>query len=113
MSPVELLFKRLSEVQDQLSRLPNDAFAERAALLAERDDLRRRAERHAEGADLERPTEDLRHELAVLQREWSRMSPSDAEAVRLAARVNRLIAILGEREAGSSRSWQGSLERAQ
>lgn len=94
MSSVELLFRRISEVQDLLSVLPNDAFAERSALLAEREELRERVDRYAEGADRERPAEDLRHELASLRWERNSLSDDDPRAVRIAARISRLTGIL-------------------
>jgi hypothetical protein len=98
-SPVGLLVRRLSEVQDLLSALPNDAFEERAALIAEREELRQLAAQHASGADLERPTEDLRCELEALRREWVRQTPSTPPSARLAVRIGRLTDILNQREA--------------
>lgn len=68
-SAVGLLVRRLSEVQDLLSALPNDAFVERSALVAEREELQLLAAQHASGADRERPTEDLRRELEALRSE--------------------------------------------
>ena len=88
----------MSEVQDLLSALPNDAFAEREILLAEREELRIRAEHHAAGADRERPTEDLHHELSLLRAEWARQAPGSPSAVRIAGRIDRLTEILSERE---------------
>lgn len=96
MSPVEVLVKRLSEVQDLLSELPNDAFAEREALLAEREALRARAEMHAAGADKARTSEDLRHELAALRLEIVR-GQNQSESVRIVERIDRLTTILAER----------------
>lgn len=101
MSPVELLVMRLSEVQDLLSDLPNDAFAERAALLAERDKLQARAARHAAGADRDRPAEDLRHEIDALSLARREEAVGGATAVRIASRIKRLTGILVERESGS------------
>jgi hypothetical protein len=96
MSPVELLVRRISEIQDLLSTLPNDAFAERSALLAEREELGRRAERYAAGADRERPAEDLRHELALLRDERNGLAFDDPRSVRISARIDRLAGILAD-----------------
>jgi hypothetical protein len=104
MSPVQLLVMRLSEVQDLLSDLPNDAFAERAALLAERDELQALAARHTAGADRDRPTEDLRHEIEALSLAWRDQDAGTATAVRIADRTRTLTGILVERESGRLRS---------
>jgi hypothetical protein len=98
MSPVELLVRRLSEVQDLLSDLPNDAFAERAALLKERSQLQARAEMHAAGADRERTSEDLRNELTLLRLTASGLGDDSQEAARIAARMKRLGDIVRERD---------------
>jgi hypothetical protein len=96
MSPVEQLVKCLSEVQSLLSELPNDAFAERSALLAKRAELQARAELHSAGADKERSNEDLRHELATLRLECARRN-GRTESVRVVERIERLATILAER----------------
>jgi hypothetical protein len=101
MSPVELLVTRLSEVQGLLSDLPNDAFAERAALLAERDELQARAARHAAGADPDRPAADIQHEIDGLSLAWREEDAGSATAVRILGRIERLTGILVERESGS------------
>lgn len=97
MSPVEQLVRRLSEIQDLLSGLPNDAFEERAALLAERAELQCRASEHAAGADRERPTEDLLKELEALRVRNEREVASEVQTLRTVTRINRLTGILSAR----------------
>jgi septal ring factor EnvC (AmiA/AmiB activator) len=98
MAPVEQLVRRLSEVQDLLSDLPNDAFAERAALLAERRELQARAEMYAAGADRERSSDDLCNEISSLRIAANRVASDSQEAARIIARIERLNAIVRERE---------------
>ncbi len=97
MSTVESLVKELSEVQDLLVALPDDAFAEREELLRRRDELQALAEQHAEGADAARPTEDLRAELVALQ-----LHDPNApdERLRRESRISRIREILTRRGEG-------------
>ena len=90
-----MLVQELSEVQDLLIALPDDAFAEREALIRRRDELRARAEAHAAGADPERPTEDLLAELVSLR--MHRGAAQGDERLRIEGRIDRLTGILGTR----------------
>lgn len=95
MTTVELLVQELSEVQDLLIALPDDAFAEREALIRRRDDLRARAEAHAAGADHGRPTEDVLAELVSLRRNG--LTAKGDERLRIEVRIDRLEGILSAR----------------
>ncbi|MDJ0952795.1 MAG: hypothetical protein QNJ81_03880 [Acidimicrobiia bacterium] len=97
MSTVESLVRRLSEVQDLLVALPDDAFAERDELLRLRDQLRAQAELHAAGADPERLTEELLAEIALLRRQLCDMI-GEQERLRIEGRIERLERILDERQ---------------
>ena len=55
---------RLAAIQDALLRLPDDAFAEKYALLKERDKLREAAG-YAESLEARRPDDDLLAELVA------------------------------------------------
>ncbi len=95
MAAVESLVRKLSEVQELLISLPDDAFAEREALIRRRDELRSQAEHYAAGADRKRPTEDLLHELDTLRR---RLSGEDiGDRLRIEGRIDRIESILSER----------------
>ena len=96
MSTVESLVRRLSEVQDLLIALPDDAFAEREELIRQRDELQAQAAHHAAGADHERPAEDLLAELASLQIQRS-SAASEEDGLRIEGRISRLEGILDER----------------
>ena len=96
MTTVELLVQELSEVQDLLIALPDDAFDEREELIRRRDGLRARAEAHAAGADIARPTEDLLAELTSLR--LHRTEAEGDERLRLEARIDRLEGILTSRD---------------
>ncbi len=96
MSTVESLVRRLSEVQDLLVALPDDAFSERDELLRLRDELRAQAEVHAAGADHERLSEELAAEIALLRRQLRDMI-GDQERLRIEGRIERLERILDER----------------
>jgi hypothetical protein len=89
MSTVESLVRELSEVQDLLVLLPDDAFAEREELIRRRDELRAMADRHAAGVDEARLTEDLLAELAALRRRRCAMI-GEEERLRLEGRIARL-----------------------
>lgn len=101
MASVESLVKQLSEVQDLLIALPDDAFEERFELIHRRDELRTKAAHYAAGADPERPTEDLRAELVALRLRRSDMGTAGGgisdELSRLKRRISRLEAILEAR----------------
>ena len=96
MTQVDLLVRRLSEVQELLVQLPDDAFEEREALVKRRDELRAKAAAHAAGADLERPTEDLLSEVASLQRQRGTATGCE-EIIKIEGRISRLGEILGAR----------------
>lgn len=90
MTPVEVLVRELVAVQDQLIALPDDEFGERFELLRRQDELRFRAAQHAEGADQERPTEDLLAELVGL-----RVARADGEtSPRRTGRIARIEDVL-------------------
>ena len=67
MSDLERITKELAEVDDAIWRLPDDAFAERYALLKKRDALRDEAARLPHDWDAQRPTEELVKELKAQQ----------------------------------------------
>ncbi len=96
MTQVELLVRRLSEVQDLLVQLPDDAFEEREALIKKRDRLRAEAAAHAAGADIERPNEDLLSEVAALRRQRGSAAGCE-EIIRIEGRIGRLEEILRDR----------------
>jgi hypothetical protein len=105
MASVASLVQELSEIQDRLVALPDDAFAERSELIRRRDELRSEAEAHAAGADPARPTEDLLAELAALRRRRSDLSTAGSgavsdEAIRLESRIARIEVILESRHVG-------------
>jgi hypothetical protein len=95
MTTVELLVQELSEVQDLLIALPDDAFSEREELIRRRDELRARADAHAAGADHERPTEDLLAELVSLR--MHRATAKGDDRLRIEGRIDRLEGILDTR----------------
>lgn len=95
MASVETLVKKLSEVQDLLVALPDDAFDERERLIGIRAELQAEADAHAAGADLERPAEDLRSEMAALQMRIG--AAAEDERIRLQTRISRISAILHQR----------------
>ena len=97
MAPVEQLVRRLSEIQDRLSGLPNDAFEERCALLDEWDRLQSQAADCAAGADAERPTEDLLKELDNLRISIEHELEESEAVLRIVSRINRLSGILSSR----------------
>ncbi|NNC74568.1 MAG: hypothetical protein HKN93_03565 [Acidimicrobiia bacterium] len=67
METLEHLLAGLSEVHGRLLALPDDAFAERYALLLQRDALRDKVAEHHQGFDESRSTEDLIAELDALR----------------------------------------------
>ncbi len=95
MTSVEMLVKKLSEVQDLLVALPDDAFDERERLIRLRAELQAQAAAHAAGADPKRPAEDLRSEMAALQERIGTV-PED-ERIRLETRISRINTILHQR----------------
>lgn len=95
MASVEILVKKLSEVQDLLVELPDDAFGERERLIRLRAELQTQADAHAAGADLRRPAEDLRSEMAALQQRI--VTAPKGERIRLETRISRIKAILQQR----------------
>ena len=92
MTSVEALVKELSEVQDLLVKLPDDAFVERERLIRRRADLQAAADTHAAGVDVARPKEDLRAELEMLRMRMK--SAPSGERTRLEARFSRIAEIL-------------------
>ncbi len=103
MSSVESLVRKLSEIQELLVALPDDAFGERAELIRRRDELRSEAARHAAGADQERPTEDLLAELVALRLRRADVGTVSAgsisdEGARLERRLGRIETILEARD---------------
>lgn len=80
MTDLGEVLRRLSEVQDELLALPDDAFAERYALQQRRDELRAAAAEHSEDWDSERPSADLRSELRSLRH---RLRDLDAQRINL------------------------------
>ena len=102
MSTVETLVRQLSDIQDQLIALPDDAFDQRFELVRRQQELRGQAADHAEGADKERTTEDLLAELASLRfrSEEQRMVDTSARShdiTRVEGRIARIRGILIER----------------
>ncbi|MDX2342880.1 MAG: hypothetical protein QNL12_03710 [Acidimicrobiia bacterium] len=97
MSPVATLIRDLAAIQNQLIALPDDAFTERFELLRRQEQLRLEAEEHAAGADRERPTEDLRAELASLRLQRGDQPSGPRLVARIDNRIDRLKAILGDR----------------
>ena len=67
MTDLDDVVRRLSEVQDQLLALPDDAFAEKYRLQQRRKELRDLAEEFTDDWDAERPTENLLRELKSLR----------------------------------------------
>ena len=67
MADLDDVVRRLSEVQDQLLALPDDAFSEKYRLQQRRKELRDLAKEFADDWDAERPTENLLGELKSLR----------------------------------------------
>ena len=97
MKTVTSLVKELAAVQDELIALPDDAFTERFDLVRRRDELRHLADDHAEGADMERPIEDLLVELVTL-----RTRLVDSPSLRSEGRVAKIMKVLDRRGAGQT-----------
>lgn len=97
MKTVESLVKELAAVQDALIALPDDAFVERFNLVRRRDELRQLADEHAEGADMERPIEDLLAELVTL-----RTHLVDNPSLRDEGRIAKIMKVLDRRGAAPS-----------
>lgn len=85
MSAVATLVRQLAAIQDQLIALPDDAFAERFDLLRRQDELRAQAAHHADGADKDRPTEDLLAELVSLRIRRDTLESKHIDTMRQAA----------------------------
>lgn len=102
-SAVGLLVRRLSEVQDLLSALPNDAFVERSALVAEREELQLLAAQHASGADRERSIEDCGASSRHRGVSGSGTDPFSSRPARPAVRISHLTDSMHEREAATGR----------
>ena len=84
MADVDEVLQGLSEVQDQLLALPDDAFAEKFRLQKHRDELRAQAAEFAQDWDAERPTEDLLAELVALRH---RLAETDKHRVDLVSQA--------------------------
>lgn len=67
MTDLESITKRLAEIQDELTKLPDDAFAAKMDLRAEQDQLRAYARAYREGIDDSRDTDELLAELRQLR----------------------------------------------
>lgn len=80
MAEVDAVLRELSEIQDRLIELPDDAFAERYRLRNRRDELRAQAAEFAQDWDNDRPTEDLLRELAALR---ARLATAEKQKVDL------------------------------
>ena len=84
MADLDDVVRRLSEVQDQLLALADDAFAEKYRLQQRRDELRDLAEEFADDWDAERATEDLLRELKSLRQ---RLAEVDKQRVDLVSQA--------------------------
>ena len=73
MGHLEDVVRELAEVQDELLALPDEAFAERYALLKRQDALRVEAAEFHRDADAARPTSDLHAERDALRTQLDRM----------------------------------------
>ena len=80
MSDISSLTKELADVDEQLRALPDDAFADKYALLKRQDELRERAAQFAVDADKERSTEALLSELSGLR---SQLAQLDGQKIDL------------------------------
>jgi len=69
VTDLDALLRRLSEVQDQLLALPDDAFAERYELRRRQDELREEASAFAQDAHAGSSTDDLLTELESLRQQ--------------------------------------------
>lgn len=100
MEPSNDLAIRLAEVQDALLALPDDAFAEKYALLKERDELRAQAAGYAEELEDGRSDEDLLAELKALR----------AQMKALAKQKINMVSQAGESGSGAVYSGSGGLD---
>jgi DNA repair exonuclease SbcCD ATPase subunit len=69
MSDIDAIFHEITEIDQQLSDLPEDAFDERARLQARHEELRQQAARLAAESDVDRPIGELETELAALRQQ--------------------------------------------
>jgi hypothetical protein len=84
MAEVDAVLRELSEIQDRLNELPDDAFAEKYRLHNRRDELRAPAAEFVQDWDSDRPTEDLLRELAGLR---ARLAEAEKQKVDLVSQA--------------------------
>ncbi len=86
MTEVDLdeALKGLSDLQDRLNALPEDAFAERYELRCRQDELRDQMASFRVGFDADRSTEDLLAELSGLQ---SRMAAIEGQRIDMVSQA--------------------------
>jgi hypothetical protein len=81
---LDLALHELSEVQDRLNALPEDAFAERYELRCRQDELRDQMASFRVDFDAERSTEDLLSELSGLR---SRMAVIEDQRIDMVSQA--------------------------
>ena len=79
--------RRLAEVNDAIYALPDDAFAEKYALLKKRDKLREEAAQYAEHLDAQRSDAELLAELSALRSQLSVLEDQKIDLVTQAGGV--------------------------
>lgn len=82
MSDLDRITRRLAAIQDELSKLPDDAFAARMDLRAEQDQLRAYARAYREGIDESRDTDELLAELQQLRRRLAEIDAMKIDMVK-------------------------------
>jgi hypothetical protein len=91
---------RLAEIQEALLALPDDAFAEKYALLKERDELREQATDYAHTLEAGKTDEDLLAELKALR----------AQMKALAKQKINMVSQAGDVGAGAIYSGGGGID---
>jgi len=84
VADLERSLRELSEVQDRLNALPDDAFAERYELRCRQDELRDQMASFRVDFDAERPTEDLLVELTGLR---SRLATIEGQRIDMVSQA--------------------------
>jgi len=69
MSDIDAIFHEITEIDQKLTELPDDAFEERLQLQQRHDELHREAAALAADADANRPIGEIEAELAALRQQ--------------------------------------------
>jgi DNA repair exonuclease SbcCD ATPase subunit len=69
MSDIDAIFHEITDIDQKLAELPDDAYDERARLQERHEELRRQAAELAAASDADRPTGDIEAELASLRQQ--------------------------------------------